>query len=181
MRGKPINRVEVDPGLHRRRTRRILLQQQAAELSWFEPDIGDEILQVKDLMSREVVTVRADQQVSDLFDILQAAHIKGAPVLCEEGTLIGFVSQEDVMFGSLGDEFREGGAIISEIMTSPAMSVTATTSVEDLARMMWRFRIHHMPVLDGEKLVGIVSSLDFCRVAAGLTENAEVVATTEEG
>ncbi len=118
-------------------------------------------MQVKDLMSTEVVTVQVDQPVSDLFDILQAAHIKGAPVLCAEGTLIGFVSQEDVMFGSLGGEIGEGGATIGEIMTSPAMSVTETTSVQDLARMMWRFRIHHMPVLKSERLVGIVSSLDF--------------------
>jgi CBS domain-containing protein len=136
-------------------------------------------VQVKDLMSTEVVTVQVDQPVADLFDVLQAAHIKGAPVLCDEGTLVGFVSQEDVMFGSLGSEMGEGGATIGEIMTSPAMSVTETTSVQDVARMMWRFRIHHMPVLSGERLVGIVSSLDFCRVAAD-PETCEKLFAVEE-
>jgi CBS domain-containing protein len=136
-------------------------------------------VQVKDLMSTEVVTVQVDQPVADLFDVLQAAHIKGAPVLCDEGTLVGFVSQEDVMFGSLGSEMGEGGATIGEIMTSPAMSVTETTSVQDVARMMWRFRIHHMPVLSGEQLVGIVSSLDFCRVAADPETSAKLFALEE--
>jgi predicted transcriptional regulator len=136
-------------------------------------------VQVKDLMSTEVVTVQVDQPVADLFDVLQAAHIKGAPVLCDEGTLVGFVSQEDVMFGSLGSEMGEGGATIGEIMTSPAMSVTETTSVQDVARMMWRFRIHHMPVLDGEQLVGIVSSLDFCRAAADPETSAKMFALEE--
>lgn len=51
-------------------------------------------------------------------------------------------------------------------MTSPAMSVTETTTVEELAQMMWRFRIHHMPVVQGDRVVGMVSSLDFCRLAA---------------
>lgn len=58
-------------------------------------------MKVKDLMNSAVVTVRADQAVSELFDILQEAHVKGAPVLDGTGALVGFVSQEDVMFGSL--------------------------------------------------------------------------------
>ncbi len=124
-------------------------------------------MQVKELMNTDVVTVRADQPVSDLFDLLQAAHIQGAPVVDEQGALVGFVSQEDVMFGSLGNGSGEKKTTVGDIMTSPAMSVTETTSVEDTARMMWRFRVHHMPVLKKERLVGIVSALDFCRLAAG--------------
>ncbi|MBD3868122.1 MAG: CBS domain-containing protein [Acidobacteria bacterium] len=123
-------------------------------------------MQVKDLMNTGVVTVRADQSVSELFDILQEAHVKGAPVLDEAGALVGFVSQEDVMFGSLGGGREAEAARVADIMTSPAMSVTATTTVTELAKMMWRFRIHHMPVVQGDRVVGIVSSLDFCRLAA---------------
>ena len=123
-------------------------------------------MQVKDLMKTGVVTVRAEQSVSELFDILQEAHIKGAPVLDEAGALVGFVSQEDVMFGSLGGGREAEAARVADIMTSPVMSVTVTTTVTELAKMMWRFRIHHMPVVQGDRVVGIVSSLDFCRLAA---------------
>ena len=123
-------------------------------------------MQVKDLMNTGVVTVRAEQSVSELFDILQEAHVKGAPVLDEAGALVGFVSQEDVMFGSLGGGREAEAARVADIMTSPAMSVTVTTTVTELAKMMWRFRIHHMPVVQGDRVVGIVSSLDFCRLAA---------------
>ncbi len=117
-------------------------------------------------MNAEVVTVRVDQPVSELFDLLQEAHVKGAPVLDRSGTLVGFVSQEDVMFGSLGSGRDGAPAVVEEIMTSPAMSVVETTTVQELAEMMWRFRIHHMPVVRADKLVGMVSSLDFCRLAA---------------
>jgi len=123
-------------------------------------------MQVKKLMKTEVVTVRMDQSVSELFDILQEAHAKGAPVLDRDGALVGFVSQEDVMFGSLGGGRDAAAASVGDIMTSPAMSVTEATTVVELAAMMWRFRIHHMPVVRGEKVVGIVSSLDFCRLTA---------------
>ena len=123
-------------------------------------------MQVGDLMNAEVVTVRVDQSVSELFDLLQEAHVKGAPVLDHSGTLIGFVSQEDVMFGSLGGGRDGAEAVVEEIMTSPAMSVVESTTVQELAEIMWRFRIHHMPVVRADKLVGMVSSLDFCRLAA---------------
>ena len=123
-------------------------------------------MQVGDLMNAEVVTVRVDQSVSELFDLLQEAHVKGAPVLDLSGALVGFVSQEDVMFGSLGSGRSGAEPVVGEIMTSPAMSVVETTTVQELAEMMWRFRIHHMPVVRADKLVGMVSSLDFCRMAA---------------
>ena len=122
-------------------------------------------MQVKEMMNTGVVTVRADQPVSELFDILQEAHIKGAPVLDPSGSLVGFVSQEDVMFGSLGGGRDAATAQVGDIMTSPAMSVTESTTVVELAKMMWRFRIHHMPVVRAGKVVGMVSSLDFCRLA----------------
>ncbi len=125
-----------------------------------------ETMQVGALMNAEVVTVRVDQSVSELFDLLQEAHVKGAPVLDLFGALVGFVSQEDVMFGSLGNSRGGAEPVVEEIMTSPAISVVETTTVQELAEMMWRFRIHHMPVVRADKLVGMVSSLDFCRLAA---------------
>jgi CBS domain-containing protein len=117
-------------------------------------------------MKAAVVTVRVDQPVAELFDILQEAHVKGAPVLDKNGAMVGFVSQEDVMFGSLGGGRDATAALVGDIMTSPAMSVSESTSVQELARMMWRFRIHHMPVVRGDRVVGIVSSLDFCNLVA---------------
>lgn len=123
-------------------------------------------MQVKEFMNTSVVTVAVDRTVSELFDILQEAHVKGAPVLDKSGALVGFVSQEDVMFGSLGGGRDATAAVVGDIMTSPAMSVTEGTTVQELARMMWRFRIHHMPVTRADRVVGMVSSLDFCRLAA---------------
>lgn len=125
---------------------------------------------VGDLMSVEPLTLDPDLPVGKALDLLTAMHVHGAPVVDAAGTLIGIVSQEDILvggFGTLSQEQAEDGGRVRDIMTSPAMSVAPDTPIEAVARMMWRFRIHHIPVVEGATVVGIVSALDFCRHIAG--------------
>jgi CBS domain-containing protein len=114
-------------------------------------------------------------------DRLQEAHVHGAPVVDEDGRLVGFVSQEDILFGSMGappdhwdspvamDCVKKGGSLatrVRDIMTAPAVSASEETSVQDLCMMMWRLHLHHIPIVRDGHLKGIVSSLDLCRAVA---------------
>jgi CBS domain-containing protein len=121
--------------------------------------------------------VREELTVDELADVLQEAHIHGAPVVREDGRLVGFVSQEDVLFGNMGGPPRrrdseteiprdEYVVRVGDIMTAPAVSAAEETDLRDLCRIMWRLRVHHVPIVRGGKVTGIVSSLDLCRVVA---------------
>jgi CBS domain-containing protein len=135
-------------------------------------------MRAKDLMQREVATVRTDVPLAELADMLQQAHIHGAPVVADDGVLVGFVSQEDVLFGTMtgppdppeGDRHiprtDEFVTRVGDIMTAPAVTATEETDVRDLCRLMWRLRLHHIPIVRDDKVMGIVSSLDLCRVIA---------------
>ncbi len=140
---------------------------------------------VEDLMQTDVLTVSEDLPVARLVDMLQAAHVHGAPVVDDEQRLIGFVSQEDVLLGTLGtldgdgNDEREAGDDgepphrVRDIMTAPAIYTTTQASLADVGNMMWRLRIHHLPVVTRGRVVGIVSSLDFTRLLSqdGLTDH----------
>jgi CBS domain-containing protein len=130
-------------------------------------------------MQREVVTVREDVPLADLADLLQQAHIHGAPVVGADGQCVGFVTQEDVLFGSMsGPPEGDGDAAagknageryvtrVSDIMTSPPVTATEETKLQDLCRLMWRLRLHHVPIVADGKVTGIVSSMDLCRAIA---------------
>ncbi len=126
-------------------------------------------MDVKELMRADVLTVDEQMPVGQLLDLMTAAHVHSAPVVGADGELIGIVSQEDILVGGLGSGGSEETAdlIVSDIMTSPAMGVSTSVAPLDVARLMWRFHIHHVPVIDTEnRVIGIVSSLDFCRVLA---------------
>ena len=127
------------------------------------------MLLAKDLMSTEVLTVDESDRVDELMDVLVGENIHGAPVLDSEGTLVGVVSQQDVFFGLMtcddedaSKQTREEPLTVRSIMTSPAVSASEDTDIVALCRMMYKLRIHRVPIVRGESVTGIVSSLDIC-------------------
>lgn len=127
-------------------------------------------MKVKDLMRTEVFTVQEDAGVNELIDVLVAEHIHGAPVVDRDGRVSGVVTQQDIFFGVKGpggDEGPEAAQVtIRDIMTAPAVCASEDTDVVSLCDMMYRLRIHRVPVVRDGRPVGIVSSLDVCRAVA---------------
>lgn len=128
-------------------------------------------LLARDVMCTAVVKVREDLPVGELIDLFQQEHVHGAPVVDDGDELVGFVSQEDVLFGMMGSAGGEGEGSdsprVSDIMTSPAVFATEQTSLADVCRIMWQLRIHHVPIVRQGRVTGIVSTLDVSRVVAG--------------
>jgi CBS domain-containing protein len=152
-------------------------------------------VQVHDIMSRDVITVPATMTVGDLADLFQRLNIHAAPVLGPAGDLVGIVAHDDILYGTMGgtdgapessarlrstegllelddlhpdagDPDDPWGRPISQIMTEAAISVPPHTPLEEACRLMWTLRIHHLPVVEGGKVAGLVSSLDVCRAVA---------------
>jgi CBS domain-containing protein len=132
-------------------------------------------MRVKDLMETEVLTVKAEDLVEDLLDALVGKRIHGAPVVDDSGALVGIVSQLDIVFSTMtraGDEDpgrqreRKAALRVGEIMTSPAVSVGEASRIADLCKMMHKLRIHRVPVVRQNKVVGMISSLDICAAVA---------------
>ena len=123
----------------------------------------------RELMETRVLTVGEDDALEDVSQRLQQAHVHGAPVTSPDGDLVGFVTQGDVLIGSLGasdSSTLPDVPRVRDVMTSPAVSANAETPVAELCKIMWRLRIHHVPIVNDGKVSGIVSSLDLCRAVA---------------
>jgi CBS domain-containing protein len=129
-------------------------------------------------MNREFVTATASTSIDDLCEMFQTRNIKGVPVVDAAGRLRGIVTESDVVFGGLGrgrHPFTSpaegklpgpGPTTVGEIMTEPAISAEEETPVEKLAELMWKMRIHRLPICEKGRLTGIVSSLDICQALA---------------
>ena len=133
-------------------------------------------MQARDLMQEDVFTVAESDPIEELLDVLVAEHIHGAPVVNSEGDLVGVVTQQDLVFGSMmrpeASKPANSASVITrslevrDIMTSPAVSATEDTDVRNLCRMMFQLHIHRVPIVRGAKVRGIVSSLDVCNAVA---------------
>lgn len=115
-------------------------------------------MKVKDIMSTPVIHARADTPVPDVAELLARHRISAVPIVDEEGVVVGLVSEYDLL--------AKRGATARDIMSPGIISVTEDTDVEDVRYLLIERRIKRVPVMAGQKLVGIVSRGDIVRLLA---------------
>lgn len=110
----------------------------------------------------DVWTVSPDDCVRDVLQMLIERKIGALPVV-DGGKLVGIISERDyVRKVALSDKLSLGTEV-GKIMTTQVCYVEPTQTVEDCMALMTDKRVRHLPVLDGEKLVGIVSIGDLVK------------------
>ena len=109
-------------------------------------------MQAKDIMTRDVITVRPSLPVKELAMLLIKNQVSGVPVADETGKIIGLVSEADII--------AKKGKQVQSIMSEQVFSLSEEASVEEIARLMTTRRIKRVPIMNNGKLVGIVSRAD---------------------
>ncbi len=107
---------------------------------------------VRDIMTRDVVTLRPDMPASEAAHILSQRRIHGAPVVDEQGRVVGVLSAMDLI--------GKSGQTVGELMTKEVIAVQEDTPVTEAGTLMLQHRIRRLPVLRGDRLVGIVTISD---------------------
>ena len=133
------------------------------------------MLRVKDVMSREVRTVQRNDQLGVADKLMKDERIRHLPVIDESGDVCAVVSQRDLFrgallrslgYGSRAEETLLRQVVVKEAMSADLFTTTPDAPVAEAARVMIERRIGCLPVLDGGKLVGIVTETDFVRLIA---------------
>lgn len=148
------------------------------------------MLRAKDIMTKEVITVKPDVGIEELAKILVEHKISGVPVVNDEGELVGIVTENDLIsrnkrlhiptFIRLFDAFimlerpskmeeeikKMMATKVEDICTKNVITVTEETLLEDIATIMAEKKVHLIPVLDGKKVVGIIGKVDIIKAMA---------------
>lgn len=139
---------------------RRLLEELMATVADFTALSFQRALTAREVMSREVISVLPSTPFQGLVELLARHRISGVPVVDEGERLVGIATEADVLARS--------GATVADIMTREVLTVTEDTPIEDIAQVLTRNRIRRVPVVRGEKVVGIVSREDVVRAMASL-------------
>jgi len=145
------------------------------------------MLTARDIMTREVFTIRPDASVEDLARLMEEKRISGVPVLDQTGALVGVVTQSDLaqrsrefelppalnildihLYLETASHFKKRlerllGNKVKDVMTADPISIAPDTPVNEIAALMADQVLHTLPVLEGGRLVGIVGKLDLIR------------------
>ena len=130
---------------------------------------------VRDIMSAEVTTLGRNDTLLLAKDIMNLGRIRHFPVV-EDDELVGVVSQRDLYRASLGTVMQYGekaqrafleSVAVKEIMVDP-ISIGPDATVQDAARLMMEHKIGCLPVLEDDRLVGIVTETDMLQVVVDM-------------
>ncbi|WP_309661390.1 CBS domain-containing protein [Sphingomonas sp.] len=110
----------------------------------------------------EVATIGAEDRVSAAVETLGQRRIGALPVV-EDGRIVGIMSERDVIY-CLRDHGAEAlGWPVSRVMSAPAITADPTTPVMSALGLMTQRRIRHLPVMEGGRIIGIVSIGDLVK------------------
>jgi len=141
------------------------------------------------IMTRPVITVTPETTIVEAASTMLQRHVSGLPVVDASGKLVGIVSEGDFIRRSeigtqrkrgrwlrfiLGpgksatDFVREHGSKVAEIMTPEPLTITEDTTLEEIVQLMEKNNVKRMPVMRGERVVGIVSRANLLQAVASL-------------
>jgi len=131
-------------------------------------------IQVQQLMTPVVKTLQRNDQLTIADDVMREQRIRHLPVLDEDGLVCGVVSQRDLFRGALARALGYGQSaqqkmhsmlLVKEVMSTSVVTIGPHEPLANAARLMLENKVGCLPVLDGEKLVGILTESDFVKLA----------------
>ncbi len=118
------------------------------------------MLKVEDVMTRDVISVKQDTPIYEAMAIMRTNDITGMPVIDDDMTLVGVITEKDVLRLFCGDE-DDNNTTVGSFMTRPAVSYRGDESLQSVCDFMMVNYFRRVPVVSKKgKLVGIISRPD---------------------
>jgi len=145
------------------------------------------MLKAKDIMTRDVITVKPSTTIEELARILMEHRISGVPVVDDNGNLTGVVTENDLISqnkrlhiptvvrlfdafimlespASIEKELKKMTAnTVADIYTKDIITVGEDAELEEVATIMYEKKVHLVPVVEGKKIKGIIGKMDIIK------------------
>ncbi len=134
---------------------------------------------VSQVMSKELYTVQEEDQVELVTNVMNWRKIHHVPVENEEGEIVGLISSGDIIkYHCKKDDYNEHFTV-NDIMTLNPKTVTSDTLTVDALKLMRKYNLGCLPVVNDNKLIGILTEYDFVYMAVHLFEELQNIEAKE--
>jgi CBS domain-containing protein len=120
-------------------------------------------MRVKDCMTTDVIHVTKDDTVRDVAKLMSEHHIGSIPVCDESKNVIGIITDRDIILRSVACDKDIKNTKVTDIMTTNVIRTSKDTDVSWVADIMSKNQIRRVPVVENERLVGMISIGDLVR------------------
>jgi acetoin utilization protein AcuB len=148
---------------------------------------------VGERMTRNPVTITEETSIDDALHVMRERKVRRLPVLDSSGKMVGIVSDRDLLHAAPSPatslsvyelHYLLAKLTIKRVMSSPVITVTSSTPLEEAARIMADNKIGGLPVTDDGKLVGIITETDIFKILLELlgarTPGVRVIVAVQE-
>lgn len=127
-------------------------------------------LRVRDVMTRDVVTVNPNDKLLEPDRLMKLEQVRHMPVIDDDGALVGILSQRDFFdsalirglgYGTHGQEKLLDTFLVKDAMKTDIVTIAPDGTLAEAAARLLDKKIGCLPVVDGEELVGIITESDF--------------------
>jgi len=129
---------------------------------------------IRDVMNKNPKVVRRDTSVQEVVATMNKFDISSVIVVQEERP-VGIITHKDIVLKIVQPRIPPDAVTAREVMSTPIVTISEDASIEEAARIMSRKRIKKLPVVSGDKLVGIITSMDLVRAEPKLTALIESI------
>jgi CBS domain-containing protein len=133
---------------------------------------------VKEIMNRNVKTVRPEDTVKDAVKVMNEQRIGALVVVSGTGEVVGILTERDILTGVVATGKSADDVKASEIMTPNIVTITPDMTLEEAADVMTENKIKKLPVVHEGRLVGIVTATDLIAYEKDLIEKVAVLLAT---
>lgn len=138
------------------------------------PFMNAKNLLVRDVMTKDVATLGRNEKLAVADDVMRLGRIRHLPIVDDDGSLAGIVSQRDLFhsgllralgFGSHAKDRAMDLLVLKEAMKTEVATVTPSAPLTEAAKTMLEKKIGCLVVVEGKKIVGILTESDFVKLA----------------
>jgi CBS domain-containing protein len=123
---------------------------------------GEVTLRVEDVMVKEVVTIDEDSTVKEAAEVMNKFEI-GCVIAVRKGKAMGILTERDLLKRVIAEGKDASKTKVKDIMTSPLIVAEPGMDLAEAVKLMFKMKIKKLPVVDGKRLVGLVSLTDIAR------------------
>ncbi|MEM3703256.1 MAG: CBS domain-containing protein [Candidatus Bathyarchaeia archaeon] len=119
-------------------------------------------LKVEDVMVRDVITIDEESSVREAADVMNKFEI-GCLIAIKKGKAVGIITERDLLKRVVAEARDVNKTKVKDVMSSPLVVVEPNMDLEEAVKLMFQMKIKKLPVVEGKRLVGLVSLTDIAR------------------
>ncbi len=133
-------------------------------------DFGASDVLVKSVMSESPLIIKKDENIRTAANLMSEAKTGSLVVLDNDGELTGILTEMDIVDDIVSEGLDPDNVLVKEIMSTPVHTIESSKPIQEAAKTMADLEIRRLPVVDGGKMVGIITENDILEISPTLIE-----------